>query len=76
MKIAMSRVGVSLDNRPAEYFFRLIKSELLNHLKSIERKFNNIKKSIADYIIWYDESRIQSNLNYKSPLKFRKDLGY
>ena len=72
----MSCVGVSLDNRPAEYFFNLIKSERLNHLKGIERKFNNIKESIVEYIIWYNESRIQSNLNYKSPLKFRKDLGY
>lgn len=76
IKISMSRVGVSLDNRPAEYFFNLIKSESLKHLKGIERNFNNIKESIAEYIIWYNESRIQSNLDYKSPLKFRKDLGF
>ena len=71
----MSRVGVSLDNRPAEYFFNLIKAESINHLKGVERTFTNIKKNIDDYIIWYNEDRIQRTLNNDSPINFRKELG-
>ena len=37
IQISMSRVGVSLDNRPAEYFFNLIKAESINHLKGCRK---------------------------------------
>ena len=67
-QISMSRVGNSLDNREAEYFFSNIKSECLNHLPTHKMKFNQIKKIIAKYIKFYNDVRIQSKLNWKPPI--------
>ncbi|WP_337905238.1 hypothetical protein [Mesomycoplasma ovipneumoniae] len=46
----MSRVGNSLDNREAEYWFSTIKSECLNELDYSKITLGDLKKIIADYI--------------------------
>ncbi|MCR5515793.1 MAG: IS3 family transposase [Lachnospira sp.] len=30
---------------------------------------------LNEYLIWYNEERIKSTLNYMSPLTYRKSLG-
>ena len=50
LKISMSRVGNSLDNKEAEYFFSNIKSESLNHLKTTDMSFSEVEFQIAKYI--------------------------
>ncbi|MCR5595188.1 MAG: IS3 family transposase [Lachnospiraceae bacterium] len=30
---------------------------------------------LNEYLIWYNEERIKSTLNYMSPLNYRKSLG-
>ncbi len=66
---SMSRKGNCLDNAIIENFFGILKSELF-YLK----KYNSIdqlKKEINQYIYYYNNERIKSNLNKMSPIKYR-----
>ena len=66
---SMSRKGNCLDNAIIENFFGTLKSELF-YIK----KFSNIeqlKKEIKQYINYYNNERIKSNLKGKSPIKYR-----
>ncbi len=66
---SMSRRGNCLDNAIIENFFGILKSELF-YLK----KFNSIdelKKEIKQYIYYYNNERIKSNLNKMSPIQYR-----
>ncbi|WNM15419.1 IS3 family transposase [Mesomycoplasma ovipneumoniae] len=65
--VSLSRIGNSLDNREAEYWFSIIKSECLNELDYSKITLEDLKKIIADYIFWYNNYRIQSILNWKTP---------
>jgi putative transposase len=66
---SMSRKGNCLDNAIIENFFGILKSELfyLKKYKSIEQLKNEIKQ----YIYYYNNDRIKSNLNKMSPIKYR-----
>ena len=66
---SMSRKGNCLDNAIIENFFGILKSELfyLKKYKSIDQ----LKKEIHEYIIYYNNDRIKSNLNKMSPIKYR-----
>jgi transposase InsO family protein len=66
---SMSRKGNCLDNAIIENFFGIIKSELfyLKKYKSIDQ----LKTEINEYITYYNNDRIKSNLNKMSPIKYR-----
>ncbi len=66
---SMSRKGNCLDNAIIENFFGTLKSELfyLNKYRSIDQ----LKKEIDEYIIYYNNDRIKSNLNKMSPIEYR-----
>lgn len=65
----MSRKGNCLDNAIIENFSGTLKSEMFYTKKftSIEQ----LKKEINEYIIYYNNERIKSNLNKMSPIKYR-----
>ena len=66
---SMSRKGNCLDNAIIENFFGILKSELfyLKKYKSIDQ----LKKEINEYINYYNNDRIKSNLNKMSPIQYR-----
>jgi transposase InsO family protein len=66
---SMSRKGNCLDNAIIENFFGVLKSELyyLKKYHSIEQ----LKQEIDEYINYYNNDRIKSNLNKMSPIKYR-----
>ena len=66
---SMSRKGNCLDNAVIENFFGILKSELfyLKKYKSIDQ----LKTEINEYITYYNNDRIKSNLNKMSPIKYR-----
>lgn len=72
---SMSRKGCSPDNARAEGFFGRLKVEFFCGLDwegvSIERFID----MLDEYMRWYREKRIKSDLGYRSPLQYRKDLG-
>lgn len=66
---SMSRKGNCLDNAIIENFFGVLKSELF-YLK----KYTSIKeltKEIKEYIKYYNNERIRTNLNGMSPVEYR-----
>lgn len=72
---SMSRKGNCLDNASMENFFGHLKSELyISKKHSIKLKsFEEMKKIIDNYIVWYNNDRIQRKLGYISPVSFRKN---
>ena len=66
---SMSRKGNCLDNAIIENFFGILKSELF-YLKKY-KSINELKKEIKEYINYYNNERIKSNLNKMSPIKYR-----
>lgn len=66
---SMSRKGNCLDNAVIENFFGILKSEMfyLQKFNSIEE----LKKEIKEYIYYYNNDRIKSNLKKMSPIKYR-----
>ena|SRR5690606_2026793 len=69
---SMSRKENCLDNAVVENFFGILKSELFytQKFKSIEE----LKNQIREYINYYNNERIKSNLNKMSPIKYRTHL--
>ncbi|UUM20310.1 IS3 family transposase [Mycoplasma sp. 2045] len=65
--ISMGRVGNSLDNREAEYFFSILKSECLKLIDITQITFDDLSKIINEFIFWYNNGRIQSKLDWKTP---------
>ena len=66
---SMSRKGNCLDNAMAENFFGIMKSELL-----YAEKFESVEafmKALEEYIDYYNNKRIKSRLNGKSPVQYR-----
>jgi transposase InsO family protein len=66
---SMSRKGNCLDNAIIENFFGILKSEMFytKKFKSIEE----LKHEIKQYINYYNNERIKSNLNKMSPIQYR-----
>ena len=69
---SMSRKGNCLDNAMAENFFGIMKSELL-----YAEKFESPEafiKALNEYIDYYNNKRIKSRLNGKSPVQYRTSV--
>lgn len=68
---SMSRKGNCWDNAVAENFFKILKSEMIYHLKyhSILQAKNDIFEFVK---IWYNRKRKHSYLGYKTPEEYRK----
>ena len=66
---SMSRKENCLDNAIIENFFGILKSELFYIMKF--KDINHLKSEIKEYINYYNNERIKSNLNKMSPIKYR-----
>jgi len=66
---SMSRVGKCIDNGPMESFWGTLKCEMyyLNKFYSID----SLKKSIEEYIKFYNEIRFQAKLKDSTPIQYR-----
>ena len=67
---SMSRKGNCLDNSPMENFFGILKQEI--YYGRTFKSFNELKKTIEEYIKYYNEDRIKEKLGYLSPVEYRK----
>lgn len=68
---SMSRKGTCLDNARMESWFGRFKTELI-YIKNNYKSLDDIKKAIHNYIKFYNEKRIQSRLNWMSPINYKK----
>ena len=69
IKQSMSRKGNCLDNAAMESFFGTLKSELF-YLKKFA-SITSLKRSIINYIDYYNNDRIKLKLNGLSPVQYR-----
>lgn len=67
---SMSRIGNSLDNRPAEYFFSILKHEYLRLIPIKNRTLENTSRAINVAKEHYNKERLQSKLNKKTPHEY------
>lgn len=72
---SMSRKGCSSDNARAEGFFGRLKIDFL-----CGRDWNGVTLGefagmLDAYLGWYRDVRLKSDLGYKSPMQYRRDLG-
>lgn len=66
---SMSRKGNCWDNAVAENFFKILKSEMIYHIKY--DTILHAKNDVFEFIeIWYNRKRIHSYLGYKTPEQF------
>jgi putative transposase len=68
IKQSMSRKGNCLDNAIIENFFGILKSGCF--ILKVQL-YKSIKKEIKEYILYYNNDRIKSNLNKMSPIQYR-----
>ncbi|MPM85641.1 IS3 family transposase ISEnfa5 [bioreactor metagenome] len=69
MMQSMSRVGRCIDNGPMEGFWGILKSE-----KYYLHKYNTydeLSNAIDEYVIFYNNERLQKRLNGLSPIEYR-----
>lgn len=69
MTQSMSRVARCLDNGPMEGFWGILKSEMY-YLHKFE-EFETLKKSIEEYIDYYNTKRYQKRLRCMTPIEYR-----
>ena len=71
---SMSRVGNSLDNRVVEFWFSILKTELISKLDTKKMSFEELKQAIADYIDYYNNVRVQEKLGWMTPTQYKNQL--
>ncbi len=69
----MSGKGNSFDNAPIESFWATLKNELVYH-QEYKTRFTGINE-ITQYIeLYYNQTRIQKSLGYRSPRQMWSDF--
>lgn len=68
---SMSRKGNCWDNAVAENYFKILKSEMVNHNRYIS--ILQAKTEIFEFIeVWYNRQRKHSYLGYRTPYEYSK----
>ena len=71
---SMSRVGNALDNRVVEFWFSILKTELIYNLNTKKISFKELENEIANFIDYYNNVRIQEKLNWMTPIEYKNHL--
>lgn len=66
---SMSRVGKCIDNGPMEAFWGTLKSEMFYGIKF--KDLESLQSKIEEYIFFYNNGRLQSNLKGMTPNQYR-----
>ena len=72
---SMSRKGCSPDNARCEGFFGRLKVEFFYGRDWDGVTIEEFITMLDAYLRWYRDIRIKSDLDYKSPMQYRRDLG-
>ena len=73
---SMSKKACSPDNSACEGFFGRLKNEMFYN-----KAWHNVTTSefmiiLDSYLVWYNERRIKISLGSRSPLEYRRSLGF
>ncbi|TCG10303.1 IS3 family transposase, partial [Mycoplasma marinum] len=69
---SMSPKGNSLANRPAEYFFSILKREFIYPFPTSTKNAESLIKTLKDYKYWYHNIRVQRCLDNKTPYEYSR----
>ena len=72
---SMSRKGCSPDNARCEGFFGRLKIEFFHGCDWAGVTIEEFMGMLDAYLRWYRDVRIKSDLDYRSPMQYRRDLG-
>ena len=72
---SMSRKGCSPDNSRAEGFFGRLKIEFFYERDWTGISIEEFMARLDAYLVWYRDTRLKSDLGYKSPMQYREELG-
>jgi len=72
---SMSRKGCSPDNAACEGFFGRLKTEMFFARDWLSTSIDEFVAALDAYIRWYNDQRIKSSLGFRSPAKYRQNLG-
>ncbi len=72
---SMSRKGCSPDNARCEGFFGRLKIEFFHGCDWAGVTIEKFMGMLDAYLRWYRDVRIKSDLDYRSPMQYRRDLG-
>lgn len=73
---SMSRKGCSPDNAACEGFFGRLKNEFFYGRSWVGMSLEEFMDKLDRYIHWYNEDRIKMSLGGRSPMEYRRSLGY
>ena len=66
---SMSRKGNCHDNAVMENFFGRLKVEMFYGEEKTFRNYEDFRKALEEYILWYNQERIKEYLQWKSPIQ-------
>ena len=66
---SLSKKGCPYDNAVAEATYKIIKTEFA--FNRIFESFEELETELFDYVNWYNNFRIQSSLNYLTPIEYK-----
>ena len=72
---SMSRKGCSPDNARCEGFFGRLKIEFFHGCDWAGVTLEEFMDMLDAYLRWYRDVRIKGDLDYRSPMQYRRDLG-
>ena len=72
---SMSRKGCSPDNARCEGFFGRLKIEFFHGCDWAGVTLEKFMDMLDAYLRWYRDVRIKGDLDYRSPMQYRRDLG-
>ncbi len=72
---SMSRIIDLLDNHVIEFWFSILKTELIYNLNIAQMTFNQLENEINNFIDYYNDVRIQKNKIecYLTNIKFKSN---
>ena len=73
---SMSKKGCSPDNAACEGFFGRLKNEFFYGRSWIGVSLEEFMDKLDRYIHWYNEERIKMSVGGRSPMEYRRSLGY
>lgn len=71
---SMSRAGTPTDNPIIESLNGWMKAELI--LDFGISKVSNLKKTLDQYVLYFNSERFAAALDYKTPIQYRTELGF
>lgn len=66
---SLSMKGCPYDNAVAEATYKIIKTEFA--FNRVFKSLQELKRELRAYVLWYNNKRIHSSLNYMTPVEYR-----